>query len=125
METDQGPLLAIKQIAINARDLNRAREFYQAKLGLVHLFSAGPMEFFDCNGMRLMLTRAEKPEFDHPSSILYFEVEDIEAVAEQLEKDGVEFIAKPHVVSKGNGLEVWTAFFKDTEGNTLALMSER
>jgi len=61
------------QIAINAKDVERATAFYQDKLGLRLLFRAPPgLAFFACGGMRLMLSRAEKPEFDHPSSVLYF-----------------------------------------------------
>jgi hypothetical protein len=34
--------------------------------------------------VRLMLDRAEKPEFDHPGSVLYFAVPDIQAAYEKL-----------------------------------------
>ena len=37
---------------------------------------------------------------------------------------GVEFRNEPHVIARLPDLEVWMAFFNDTEGNTLALMSE-
>ncbi len=58
------------QIAINAKDVERAAAFYQDKLGLKLLFKAPPgLAFFDCGGVRLMLSGAEKPEFDHPSSV--------------------------------------------------------
>jgi catechol 2,3-dioxygenase-like lactoylglutathione lyase family enzyme len=67
------------QIAINVYDLNRASAFYRDKLSLSLLFTAGKLAFFDCGGVRLMLDIAEKPEFDHPSSILYFTVPDIAA----------------------------------------------
>ncbi len=50
---------------------------------------AGPgLAFFDCGGVRLMLTRPEKPEFDHPSSILYFAVPDIQAAHASDEGEG-------------------------------------
>jgi catechol 2,3-dioxygenase-like lactoylglutathione lyase family enzyme len=69
----------IGQIAINVHDLNRATAFYRDTLGLRLLFTAGKLAFFDCGGVRLMLDTPEKPEFDHPSSILYFAVTDIKA----------------------------------------------
>ena len=50
-------------------------------LGLEYLFEAGPLAFFMCGDVRLMLSVAESPEFDHPSSILYFRVDDIHARA--------------------------------------------
>lgn len=65
------------QIAINVHDPQRALAFYRDVLGLPLLFTAGELAFFDCSGVRLMLSRAEKPEFNHPSSILYFSVPDI------------------------------------------------
>jgi hypothetical protein len=44
-----------------------------------HLFTVPPkMAFFDCVGIRLMLAIPERPDLDHPSSILYFKVPDIE-----------------------------------------------
>jgi methylmalonyl-CoA/ethylmalonyl-CoA epimerase len=38
---------------------------------------------------------------------------------------GVRFRQGPHLVAKLPDREVWMAFFDDTEGNVLALMSER
>jgi catechol 2,3-dioxygenase-like lactoylglutathione lyase family enzyme len=65
------------QIAINVHDVDRATAFYRDTLGLSLLFATGSLAFFDCGGVRLMLSRPEKPEFDHPSSVLYFTVPDI------------------------------------------------
>jgi methylmalonyl-CoA/ethylmalonyl-CoA epimerase len=109
-----------------ARDVGRARGFYRDQLGLRHLFDAGPeLAFFDCGGVRLMLTRAPAPEFDHPGSILYFSVADIRAAHRQMRDKGVKFRDEPHVVGRRpDGTEVWIASFDDTEGNTLAITSE-
>src|SRR3979490_3466600 len=75
------------QIAINAHDVERAAAFYQNALGLKLLFKAPPgLAFFDCGGVRLMLTRPEKPEFDHPSSVLYFAVADIRSAFGKLKQ---------------------------------------
>ena len=65
------------QVAINVKDGARATTFYRDVLGLQFLFAAGQLAFFDCGGVRLMLDKPEKAEFDHPSSILYFAVSDI------------------------------------------------
>ena len=115
----------IGQIAINAHDVERACAFYQDKLGLKFLFKAGPgLAFFDCGGVRLMLTRPEKPEFDHPSSVLYFAVANIQAAYRALKESGVHFEDEPHVVARMPDHDLWMAFFRDTEGNLLGLMSE-
>jgi methylmalonyl-CoA/ethylmalonyl-CoA epimerase len=118
-------ITGLGQIAINAKDVERAAAFYQDKLGLKLLFKAPPaLAFFDCGGVRLMLDRAEKPEFDHPSSVLYFSVPDIHAAFGKLKESGVRFEDEPHVVAKMPTHDLWMTFFRDTEGNMLALMSE-
>jgi methylmalonyl-CoA/ethylmalonyl-CoA epimerase len=118
-------LSAIQQISVNARDLPRATAFYRDALGVRHLFDAGPhMTFFDAGGIRLMLSVAEKTEFDHPSSILYFRVDDIRAAHADLKGRGVRFRDEPHMVARLPGREIWMCFFDDSEGNVLALTSE-
>jgi methylmalonyl-CoA/ethylmalonyl-CoA epimerase len=118
-------LQTIGQISINAKDLARAVGFYRDVLGLTFLFEAPPqLAFFDCGGVRLMLGRAEKAEFDHPGSVLYYKVADIQASYETLRGRGVSFIDEPHVIARLPDHVLWMCFFHDTEGNTLALMSE-
>src|SRR5512141_3121638 len=93
-------LQGIGQIAVNAHDLERAVAFYRDALGLRFLFQAPPaLAFFDCGGVRLMLDRAEDPEFDHASSVLYFRVQDIGAAHEQLSARGVRFRDAPHKIA--------------------------
>ena len=75
-------------------------------------------------GVRLMLSVAERPEFDHPSSIFYFKVGDIQAVAATLESRGVQFEGPPHMIAKMPDHDLWMAFFRDVDGNLQALMSE-
>src|SRR5579884_3752117 len=117
-------LARIAQIAVNAHDVDRATAFYRDVLGLRHLFRAGQLSFFDCGGVRLMLDRAEKPEFDHPSSILYFRVSDIQRTKSRLAAGGVRFEDEPHVIARMPDHDLWMTFFRDSEGNLLALMSE-
>jgi predicted enzyme related to lactoylglutathione lyase len=115
----------IGQASINVHDMHRAVTFYRDALGIKFLFEAGPkMAFFECGGVRLMLAIAEKPEFDHPGSILYFKVADIQAVAATLESRGVRLEGPPHLIAAMSDHDLWMAFFRDTEGNLLALMSE-
>ncbi len=115
----------IGQIAINAHDVERAAAFYQDTLGLKLLFKAGPgLAFFDCGGVRLMLTRPEKPEFDHPGSILYFAVSDIQAAHATMKEKGVRFEDVPHLVARMPDHDLWMVFFRDSEGNLMGLMSE-
>jgi methylmalonyl-CoA/ethylmalonyl-CoA epimerase len=89
----------IGQIAINIKDLDRATEFYRDVMGLPLLFSTGKLTFFDGGGVRLMLSAPEKPEFDHPSSIIYFAVPNIKVAYQQmLGVGGAE--DEPHLICK-------------------------
>jgi catechol 2,3-dioxygenase-like lactoylglutathione lyase family enzyme len=113
------------QASINVHDLDKAVAFYRDTLGMPFLFQAGPhMAFFNCGGVRLMLAIPERPEFDHASSIFYFKVGDIQAVAATLASRGVKFEAPPRLVARMPDHELWMAFFRDVDGNPLELMSE-
>jgi catechol 2,3-dioxygenase-like lactoylglutathione lyase family enzyme len=115
----------IGQASINIHDVDKAVAFYRDTLGMRFLFQAGPkMAFFDCGGVRLMLSLPEKPEFDHPSSIFYFKVTDIQAVAATLQARGVTFETPPHRIAAMPDHDLWMAFFHDVDRNLLALMSE-
>lgn len=117
-------IVCIRQIAINVHDLERATAFYRDVLALPFLFSAGSMAFFDCGGVRLMLTRPENAEQDHPGSILYFAVADINASYDRLVGNNVVFEDTPHLIAKMPGHDLWMAHFHDSEQNLLSLMSE-
>jgi methylmalonyl-CoA/ethylmalonyl-CoA epimerase len=123
------PVLALSrigQIAINAKDVSTSVAFYRDILGCKHLFDAGPnLAFFDCGGIRLMLTLPSAPEFDHPSSVLYFPVPDIAVAHEALVRAGVKIDAAPKLIAKMPDHEVWMCFFRDPAHNLLALMCER
>ena len=121
---ENAALSRIGQIAINAHDVDRATTFYRDVLGLTHLFRAGQLSFFDCGGVRLMLDKPEKPEFDHPSSILYFQVGNIQGAHKRIKDAGARFEDEPHVIAQMPKYDLWMTFFRDSEGNMLALMSE-
>ena len=90
-----------------------------------HLFTVPPqMAFFDCAGVRLMLSLPEKPEFDHPSSVLYFKVDNIQQATQTLTDRGVQFEEQPIFVANMGTYDLWLASFRDSENNLLALMSE-
>src|SRR5258708_27687105 len=112
------------QISINVSDLGRATAFYRDVLGLPLLFTAPNLAFFDCGGVRLMLGRAETPELDRPSSILYFRVPEINAAHQRLLKLGVKIEAPPRLIAPMPPYDLWMMGFRDTEGNIMELMSE-
>ena len=124
-QTTHFGLTQIGQIAINAKDIDRAVAFYRDTLGMRFLFQAPPkLAFFDCGGVRLMLGVAEREEFDHPGSIVYYKVDDLPEAHQTLVARGVRFEHEPSLVARMPDHELWMAFFRDSEGNLLGVMSE-
>jgi len=117
-------LSAIEQIAVNVQDLDRAVDFYRDKLGMKHLFSVPPnLAFFDCDGIRLMLSLPEKAA-EGSSSVIYFKVADIQQAFKTLASRGVSFEGEAHLIARMPDHELWMAFFRYLDRNLLALMSE-
>jgi catechol 2,3-dioxygenase-like lactoylglutathione lyase family enzyme len=115
----------IGQIAVTVKNLPAALAFYRDTLGVPFLFEAPPhLAFFDCGGVRLMLTVPEKPEFDHPASVIYFKVVNIHESVAVLKTRGVVFESDAHVVARLPNYDLWMAFLRDPEHNLLGLMSE-
>jgi methylmalonyl-CoA/ethylmalonyl-CoA epimerase len=113
----------IGQIALTVRDLARAKDFYHNILGMRFLFDAGTMAFFQCGAIRLMIGLSEEAG-PIGGTILYFKVSDIQKAHGVLTEKGVGFVQPPHLVARMPDHELWMAFLKDGEGNTLGLMSE-
>ena len=118
-------LSRIGQIGVAVRDLTAMTAFYRDVLGLPFLFAAPGMSFFDCAGVRLMLSLPEEGgKGSEHGSILYFAVADIAAAHRVLADRGAPFLGEPHVVHRAPGMELWMAFLRDPEGNLMAVMSE-
>ena len=122
-DTQQVGIDGIIQIAVTVKDVTRAIGFYRDTLGLKMLFETGGLAFFDCGGVRLMLSVAEQEELQHPS-VIYYRVADIQRSTQVLEGKGVRFIDKPHVIAKMPDHDLWLVAFRDSEDNLCALMSE-
>ena len=114
-------LSQIEQIALTVQDVERAVAFYQTQLGMKHLFTSNGLAFFDCAGVRLMLSRPEGVDAAQASSIIYFKVEDIHRAYQMLSERSVKFEDKPHLIANMGSYELWMVFFRDSEGNLLAL----
>jgi methylmalonyl-CoA/ethylmalonyl-CoA epimerase len=119
--------MRLVQIAQHASDLRRAAEFYAALLGAEAraLFDPPGLLFFDLDGVRLLL------EAGAPSSLLYLSVPDVRTSVEELRDRGVEIVAAPQVIFSHTGDELgpagtdeWMAFIRDSEGNTVGLVSQ-
>ena len=117
-------ITGIGQIAVNVQDLARATAFYRDTLGMRLLYEFPGLAFFDCGGVRLMLARAEKPEFDHPTSTIYYRVADIQQSWRMLTEAGATLEHEPHIIAKMPDHDLWMCFIRDSENNLLGLMTE-
>lgn len=123
MNDDTFGLHQIGQIRIQVTDVDRAVAFYRDVLGMDLLYAFPGMGFFDVDGVRLMLVEPEGRAFGGESAI-YYRVDDIGSAVKTLESRGVTFDDQPHVVHRDPAYDLWMAFFRDPDGNVLALMSE-
>jgi methylmalonyl-CoA/ethylmalonyl-CoA epimerase len=114
----------IRQIAIIVKDLERATKFYRDTLGMKLLFEVPNLAFFDAGGVRLMLGKADSPEIDHPGSILYYLVPDIQSAHAVLVSKGVQVLRDPAMIAPMPDHDLWIADYKDSEDNIFALMCE-
>ena len=117
--------MEILQVAQHADDLDRAAAFYEMLLGgpPAGRFEPGLL-FFNVGRSRLLLEQAAA------SALVYFEVDDVHATLDRLRASGVEIVSEPQLIfshaddSLGPaGNDEWMAFIRDSEGNTVGLVS--
>jgi methylmalonyl-CoA/ethylmalonyl-CoA epimerase len=117
-------LQRIGQIAVPVQDLDRAVTFYADVLGLRLLFRAPPgLAFFECGGVRLMLSRPDGPD-GSGASVVYYVVADLPSAHAALRARGADVVQPPHLIARLPDHDLWMAFLRDSEGNMLGLMSE-
>jgi len=118
----------LHQVALHVEDMDRAVAFYRDVLGLplVARFDPPGLAFFDLGNVRLLL------EVGAPASLLYLEVDAIDATRSRLVDAGVTFVDEPHLIfadTEGTfgppGTGEWMTFLRDPEGNLLALVERR
>jgi methylmalonyl-CoA/ethylmalonyl-CoA epimerase len=114
------------QVAQRAVDLDRASEFYSWLLESepTGLFDPPGLLFFQVGATRLLLDRVA------PSALVYLRVPDVRETIERCRERGVAIEAEPHVIFSHEddslgpaGTDEWMAFFTDSEGNTVGLVS--
>ena len=124
MDDKSAAITHVGWIAVAVKDVQRAEAFYRDVLGLKHLFSFPGMTFFDCGGVRLFLSKPEKPEFDK-TPVIYYRVASVDAAFARLQARGAHFTERPQIVHQDASHELWMASFNDSEGNLLVVMEER
>lgn len=118
-------ITAVGQIAWAVKDLDAATAFYRDVMGLKFLFSAPPgLSFFDCGGVRLMLSSEESSGTSPDQTLLYFSTDDISGATAALEAGGAAIEQAPRAVADLGDRVLWLAVFRDSEGRLQHLMSE-
>lgn len=124
MQNEPG-IQGIGQIAVAVSDIERAKGFYGDTLGLALLFEAPPaLAFFDCGGVRLMLTTQQGDEADHKTSVIYYKVANIQAATDTLKSRGVTFVREPAMTAQMADHELWIGFLRDPDGTLVGIMAE-
>jgi methylmalonyl-CoA/ethylmalonyl-CoA epimerase len=126
MRTGDVSLRELGQITLTVQDVPQAVAFYQDTLGVPRLPIAAPptLAFFDCAGVRLMLSLPEGESTGAGGAVLYFRVRRIQPSYAELRRRGVTFLGEPHLIARLPDHDLWMAFFRDPSGNLLAIMSE-
>lgn len=115
----------IGQIALAVGDTDRSEAFYESKLGLRKLYRYGDLVFFDCAGVRLMLS---PPESGEPVTVaqgaIYFRVPDLLLTTSALREKGVAIESEPHLTAPMPDHDLWMAFIRDPDRHLIGLMME-
>ncbi len=120
--------MRLVQVAQRAEDLDRAAAWYSNLLGQEPLATFDPpgLVFFDLDGVRLLVDR------EAPSSLVYLEVDDIDATIGRLRDADAVIEGEPHVIFTHSddtlgpaGTDEWMAFVRDSEGNLVGLVEQR
>lgn len=115
----------IGQIAIAVSNTDAAEAFYGGVLGLRKLYRYGDLCFFDCAGVRLMLSPPERGEpVDPGQGALYFRVADLRLAVDELRAKGIAIFSEPHLLAPMPDHDLWMAFVKDPDGHLVGLMME-
>ncbi len=118
----------LHQIALGVADFDRAVAFYRDVVGLPFIaqFSPPGLAFFSLGTTRLLLEKGAS------AALLYLHVDDVASETERLRAAGVVIETEPHVIFTDDdglfgpaGQAEEMSFFRDSEGNLVALASRR
>ena len=116
---------ALKQLAYVVSDVPRAVAFFQ-QLGVPLLFQPSALLAFMAIGpVRLMLTQPQGAGIVGQNSVLYLQCQQIEAEYQRLQAVGIAGEKAPHCAANMGDYDLWLAFFRDPDGNLLALLEEK
>ena len=110
---------------IPASDISRARKFYEQSVGLTPKEEYAGGVIYQCGGAEAFLYQTHNAGTSKASQA-FWHVDDVEAEVADLKARGVQFeeydmpgVRTKNSIATGGGAK--TAWFKDTEGNILAV----
>ena len=117
---------------IPVRDVSRARRFYEDKVGLVAREETNGGVVYECAGGSWIFLYRSQGAGTSKASQAFWQVEDVEREVAQLKARGVQFehyesdeidgMTMQGDIAVGGGVKA--AWFKDTEGNIMALIQQ-
>jgi predicted enzyme related to lactoylglutathione lyase len=112
---------------IPATDLGRARQFYEEKVGLVPREEVAGGVVYECGNRSWIFLYPSAGAGTSKASQAFWQVDDVEAEVAELSARGVVFeeydmpgLKTVNGIATGGGAKA--AWFKDSEGNILALI---
>ncbi|MBR7745781.1 VOC family protein [Undibacterium baiyunense] len=116
----------IGQIAITVSDVSQALVFYRDVLGLEFLFSPAPtLAFLRAGSVRIMLSTPQGAGAVGANSVLYFKVNQIENVFNEIVQRGAQVERSPQLAAQMPDHALWIGFVRDLDGNLVGLMEEK
>jgi len=123
-----GPAGAIHGVGITVlvTELARSVAFYRDTLGFFVIDSGEGSAVLASGDTRLVL-RTVNDLSSEAGRLIYLnlEVGDVEAVYQELQAKGVEFVHPPRPVNRGDRLELWSATFRDPDDHNIAITQWR
>lgn len=123
-----GPAGAIYGVGVTVlvTDLDRSIAFYRDVLGFFEIDNGDGSAVLASGDTRLVL-RTVSGLSTEAGRLIYvnLEVGDVEAVYEELQAKGVQFVHPPRPVNRGDRLELWSATFRDPDDHNIAITQWR
>jgi catechol 2,3-dioxygenase-like lactoylglutathione lyase family enzyme len=113
-------------ITLLVADIGRSVEFYRDLLGFDEIDSGRGNAVLASGDTRLVLRLAEDfTATNRRLTHINLEVDDLDAVYQDLVEKGIGFTYPPRVVNRGERLELWAAAFRDPDGHAVNLTQWR
>jgi catechol 2,3-dioxygenase-like lactoylglutathione lyase family enzyme len=109
-------------VTLFVTNLARSLAFYRDRLGFRQVDLGLGSAVLESGDARIVLRRVvDMPPVDRRLIHLLLDVPDVQAAYDELLLQGVQFVHRPRPVSRFEGLELWSAAFRDPDGHGIAL----